>query len=102
MPLVRTHGFTREALSRSVLALPKPHPAPLRETAVSALFGEGDDARRTLINAWLDAGRANMKVSATAAGNPTIRDVLLTRLRYNEPVLGLLPEVSAQLLYAST
>ena len=50
LPLVRTHGFTREALSRSVLALPKPHPEPLRDTAVSALFGEGDDARRTLIN----------------------------------------------------
>lgn len=94
MPLVRTHGFTREALSRSVLALPKAHPEPLRETAVSALFGEGDDARRTLINAWLSEGVEQMRVSIVASGKSTVRDVLKSRLRYNEPMLGLLPEVS--------
>ncbi|GJE96201.1 hypothetical protein PsYK624_123950 [Phanerochaete sordida] len=95
LPLVRTHGFTREALSRSVLALPEPHPEPLRDTAVSALFGEGDDARRTLISAWLDEGRAHMR--ASAPGSPAIRDVLRGRLRYNEPVLSLLPEAFATL-----
>lgn len=92
LPLVRTHGFTREALSRSVLALPNPHPEPLRETAVSALFGEGVDARRTLIDAWLDEGRAQMRASAASSSSTTIKEVLQTRLRYNEPALPLLPE----------
>lgn len=90
LPLVRTHGFTREALSRSVLHLPTPHPEPLREPAVSALFGDGDAARRTLITAWLDEGCAHMRSSPS----PSMKDVLSTRLQYNEPVLSLLPEVS--------
>ena len=86
---MRTHGFTREALSRSVLSLPEPHPTPLNETAVSALFGKGDDARRTLIEAWLSEGLADMK----NAPSKSLKDILSQRLRYNEPVLGLLPEV---------
>lgn len=89
LPLVKTHGFTREALSRSVLYLPRPHPEPLHASAVSALFGEGDEARRTLINAWLSEGREQMHHSRS----PALKDVLTTRLRYNEPVLSLLPEV---------
>ncbi|KIP10464.1 hypothetical protein PHLGIDRAFT_115417 [Phlebiopsis gigantea 11061_1 CR5-6] len=93
LPLVRTHGFTREALSRSALALPTPHPEPLRDTAVSALFGDGDDARRTLISAWLDEGRTHMR----EASDTSIKDALRTRLRYNEPVLNLLPEAFATL-----
>ncbi|EKM58482.1 uncharacterized protein PHACADRAFT_89589, partial [Phanerochaete carnosa HHB-10118-sp] len=96
LPLVRAHGFTRDALSRSVLALPNPHTEPLRDTAVSALFGEGDDARRTLINAWLDEGRTQMRASATVSDN-AMKEVLRTRLRYNEPVISLLPEAFAVL-----
>ncbi|KAI0091015.1 hypothetical protein BDY19DRAFT_886259 [Irpex rosettiformis] len=93
LPLVRTHGFSREALSRSVLSLPEPHPAPLNETAVSALFGKGEDARRTLIEAWLSEGLADMK----NAPSKSLKDILSHRLRYNEPVLGLLPEAFATL-----
>ncbi|EMD33930.1 hypothetical protein CERSUDRAFT_117453 [Gelatoporia subvermispora B] len=97
LPLVQTHGFTRETLARSVLSLPTPHSKPLSETAVSALFGNGDDARRTLIEAWLDSGRESMK----AAPTPAVKDVLGTRLRHNEPVLRHLPEAFA-LLATST
>ncbi|KAI0342706.1 hypothetical protein BDW22DRAFT_1413409 [Trametopsis cervina] len=93
LPLVRTHGFTREALSRSVLSLPQPHAAPLNETAVSALFGNGDDARRSLIGAWLEEGRAEMR----NAPSTSVKDILSHRLRYNEPVLSLLPEAFATL-----
>lgn len=89
LPLVQTHGFTREALSLSVLSLPTPHTEPLRDAAVSALFGTGDDARRTLVTAWLDEGRTQMRTTPTL----TIKDALSTRLKYNYPVLGLLPEV---------
>ncbi len=62
LPLVKVHGFTRETLARSVLHLSptetrtNTHVEPLSDTAVSALFGEGDEARRTLINAWLQDG----------------------------------------------
>ena len=89
LPLVQTHGFTRQTLAQSVLALPAVHPEPLSETAVSSLFGEGDEARRTLIKAWLDNGRTQMRLSPSS----DMRDVLATRLRYNEPVVELLPEV---------
>ena len=119
LPLVRTHGFTREALSRTVLALPpgEAHTEPLSDTAVSALFGQGDEARRTLIDAWLKEGLRHMSfvpgVERPAAGvnleaaelssaspvpvanarKATVRDVLHARLEYNEPVLPFLPEV---------
>jgi hypothetical protein len=90
VPLVKTHGFTRDALARSVLALPTPHTEPLPDTAVDALFGRGDDARRTLINAWLDDGVQQMK----AVSSPTMNSILRFRLERNEPVLQHLPEVS--------
>lgn len=90
IPLVKTHGFTREALANSVLHLPTPHAQPLSETATSALFGNGDDARRTLINAWLDDARQNMHASTPSTGMKTI---LGYRLSQNVPVLHLLPEV---------
>ncbi|KAH9949992.1 hypothetical protein B0H21DRAFT_819687 [Amylocystis lapponica] len=89
IPLVDSYGFTRDALSRSVLALPTPHPEPLSDTAVSALFGSGDDARRTLLGAWLRDARAGMR----AAPSPRTQDVLRTRLARNERVLRYLPEV---------
>jgi len=88
-PLVQHHGFTRTALAHSVLALPEPHPEPLSDSAVTALFGQGDTARRTLINAWLDEGRAHMR----AVPVDGVKRVLLARLEYNVPVLSYLPEV---------
>jgi ubiquinone biosynthesis protein COQ9 len=112
LPLVRTHGFTREALSRSVLSLPanEVHSEPLSDTAVSALFGHGDDARKTLIEAWLEDGLRHMG-SIPGAERPTtpllaletfrtgtekkasVKDALRARLEYNEPALPYLPEV---------
>ncbi|KAJ4477389.1 hypothetical protein J3R30DRAFT_3485105 [Lentinula aciculospora] len=93
--LVRTHGFTREALSRSVLELPldKVHPEPLSDNAVSSLFGSGDYARKTLIEAWLDEGIIQM----ASAPSPTLSYALHARLIYNEPVLHHLPEAFALL-----
>ncbi|KAH0585299.1 hypothetical protein H2248_008540 [Termitomyces sp. 'cryptogamus'] len=96
IPLVRTHGFTREALARSVLELPQPeaHSQPLSDTAVSALFGSGDLARRTLIRAWLDDGIRHIQSQPTGS---TLSEVLHARLEYNEPVLQHLPEAFALL-----
>jgi len=87
--LVRHHGFTRTALARSVLALPEPHAEPLSDSAVTALFGQGDAARRTLIDAWLDEGRAHMR----AVPVDGVKRALLARLEYNVPALSHLPEV---------
>ena len=58
LPLVQTHGFTREDLVRSVPRPPAPkaHTDPVPDTAVSALFGSGDQARKTFIDAWLTEG----------------------------------------------
>ncbi|KAJ6532019.1 hypothetical protein B0H19DRAFT_1189616 [Mycena capillaripes] len=92
LPLVSEHGFTRAALARSVLHLPVPHPEPLSDTAVSALFGRGDLARKTLFHAWLDGGVESMK-----AAPPSVKEALHARLAYNEPVLAHLPEAFALL-----
>ncbi|KAF9563204.1 hypothetical protein CPC08DRAFT_706133 [Agrocybe pediades] len=113
LPLVRTHGFTRETLARSVLALPpgEAHAEPLSDTAISSLFGKGDNARRTLIDAWMKEGlrhmgsvpgvqRSNHTVvldEVRQAQKATLRDVLRVRLQYNEPVLPHLPEAFALL-----
>ncbi|KAI9066308.1 hypothetical protein FKP32DRAFT_403404 [Trametes sanguinea] len=98
IPLVRTHGFTREALARSVLALPKPHEQPLSDPAVSSMFGDGDEARKTLINGWLDYSREQMR----AAPSTSLRDILTHRLKANEPVLQYLPEAFALLASPSS
>ena len=90
VPLVKHHGFTRTALARSALDLPEPHAEPLSDSVVTTLFGDGDTARRTLISAWLDEGRAHMR-SVPVDG---VKGALLARLEYNVPVLGFLPEVS--------
>ncbi|KAF8653612.1 hypothetical protein AX16_003856 [Volvariella volvacea WC 439] len=101
LPLVKDYGFTREALAHSVFKLPQPnhHTEPLTETAVSSLFGHGDDARRTLIHAWLDEGISQMKhVTPSRPGEkPSVRDALHGRLSYNEPVLQHLSEAFALL-----
>ena len=91
VPLVKQHGFTREALSLCVLSLPAPHKEPLSDAAVSTLFGQGENARRSLIAAWLDEAREKMK---TWESVPTVKEVLKKRLECNEPVLSYLPEVS--------
>lgn len=98
IPLVKTHGFTREALARSVFALPasEAHPEPLSQTAVDTLFGNGDLARRNLIRAWLDDGIRDIR--ATPKGS-TLKQVLRARLERNEPVLQFLPEVGPSLKY---
>ncbi|KAK0500259.1 hypothetical protein EDD18DRAFT_821102 [Armillaria luteobubalina] len=98
--LVKTHGFTRAALAESVRILPpgQAHPVPLSDTAVSSLFGNGDDARRTLIHAWLDQGIRHMET----VSSPTLKSVLHARLQYNEPVLQHLPEAFALLASPSS
>ncbi|KAH8117937.1 hypothetical protein DFH11DRAFT_1503289 [Phellopilus nigrolimitatus] len=90
-PLIKNHGFTRESLSLAALSLPAPHTEPLSDTAVTSLFGSGDEARRTLLRAWLEEGRNDMETSKekTASG------LLKHRLRWNEPVLQFLPEIFA-------
>jgi len=105
LPLVKNHGFTRSALSLAAMYLPSgKHAAPLNDTAVDALFGEGDEARRTLINAWLDDARVSLRESYTQCGaatsvtqTPSLESVLKARLSKNEEVLKHLPEVSARL-----
>ncbi|KAI0671875.1 hypothetical protein C8Q78DRAFT_1031239 [Trametes maxima] len=99
IPLVRTHGFSREALARSVLSLPVPHQQPLSDAAVLSLFGQGDDARRVLIEGWLDQAREEMKIAQVPAvqGPLSVRDILASRLKSNEPVLQHLPEAFALL-----
>ncbi|EIW57684.1 uncharacterized protein TRAVEDRAFT_169640 [Trametes versicolor FP-101664 SS1] len=94
VPLVKTHGFTREALACSALQLPEPHKEPLSEAAVTAIFGGGDDARRTLINAWMEAAVLNMRSKSSP---PSLLELLESRLNWNEPVLEKLPEAFALL-----
>lgn len=98
LPLVKTYGFSRETLARSALCLDssdRAHAEPLSDTAVSALFGPGDEARRTLIEAWLKEGLRSMENPAQRNGEVStrMRDALRARLEYNEPVLGHLSEV---------
>lgn len=93
LPLIPQLGFTRHAISTASAD------APLSETAISALFGKGDDARRALIRAWLDAGRKDMadvsaKVDGKDVRGEVLEDVLLRRLEWNVPVLPHLKEVS--------
>lgn len=99
LPLIKTHGFTREALSLSVLSLPTPLAHPLPDASVTALFGPGDDARRTLVHAWLDDARRRMKEEVSE--RMEMGDVLKARLRSNEPVLEHLPEAFALLASSS-
>lgn len=89
---MKTHGFTRDALARSVMALPpsEAHTEPLSETSVSVLFGPDDLSRQNLIKAWLDDGIRHMN---TLPNGTPMKEVLRARLEFNEPVLRYLPEV---------
>jgi len=91
LPLVQSHGFTRDALASAVLSLPIPHSEPLSDAAVSSLFGSGDSARVTLINFWLHEGRFDM----SSKNGSSINELLKHRLQWNEPVLSYLPEAFA-------
>lgn len=89
---------TGAAGSDNSIPTERTHTEPLSDTAVSALFGSGDEARRTLIEAWLKEGLRCMENRARSSVNGdadrvSVRDVLRARLDYNEPVLGHLPEV---------
>lgn len=99
--LVREHGFTRKALSLAPVSLSNNLTnGPLSEIAITALFGRGDDARRTLVNAWLDEGLIEMGNRQEGQKEiNSIRAALRRRLSWNEPVLELLPEVRALSLY---
>jgi len=112
LPLVKTYGFTREALARSVLDLHH-HKEPLSDRALSSLFGHGDDARRTLIQAWLDEGTRSIREMGERhqeqqpqqghnATSLTLSQVLHARLTYNEPVLPYIPQAFALLVSPST
>ncbi|KAI5122930.1 hypothetical protein M0805_007608 [Coniferiporia weirii] len=90
-PLIKAHGFTRKTLSLAALSLPTPHSGSLSDTAVSSLFGSGEDARRSLINAWLEEGVNGME----GCKEKTVSALLKHRLRWNDPVLHLLPEAFA-------
>ncbi|KAJ3566086.1 hypothetical protein NP233_g7222 [Leucocoprinus birnbaumii] len=108
LPLVRTHGFTRDALAFSVLELPPPETlsSPLSDAAISSLFGPGSKAEHTLINFFFDEGLEHMRYRAQAwsgstGRSPTIKELLEERLKYNEPVLGHLSDAFASLASAS-
>jgi len=107
LPLVKTYGFSREALARSVLCLgtsststERTHAEPLSDTAVTALFGSGDEARRRLFDRWLEEGLMHMENRARPSvnGRASVRDALHARLEYNESVIGHLPEAFALLI----
>lgn len=109
LPLVRTHGFTRDALAFSVLHLPPPetHSSPLSDAAISSLFGQGVKAEHSLINFFFDEGLEHMKSRAQALSEshghiPTIQELLQERLEFNEPVLYHLSDAFASLASTSS
>ena len=82
----------------AALHLPRPHAEPLSESAITALFGAGDKARKNLVWAWLEEGRRCMKGLDDATENTQrmaipVEVSLRRRLQWNEPVLDKLPEV---------
>lgn len=108
LPLVRKHGFTRDALALSVLHLPPPetHSSPLSDAAVSSLFGQGSKAEHSLINYFFDEGMERMRSKAQAVAEsqertPSVKELLEERLKYNEPVLGHLSDAFALLASSS-
>ncbi|EJT97535.1 hypothetical protein DACRYDRAFT_24941 [Dacryopinax primogenitus] len=103
LTFVPSHGFTRSALTLSSV-----DGQPLSDTAVTALFGRGDEAERTLFRAWLEEGKKDMREGLSESGNSTVvaqgngdkeklYALLARRLRWNEPVLDYLPDAFALL-----
>ncbi|KAG9015219.1 hypothetical protein FRB94_004338 [Tulasnella sp. JGI-2019a] len=98
LPLIPNHGFTRKCLSEAASSMPGG--PKFGDTEITALFGEGNAARRTLFQAWLQEGLNNMGVTSTSSAGGSklaVADLLKGRLRYNEPVIGYLPEAAAML-----
>jgi len=91
--LVPTLGFTRTAMSQAAANVCSNQELPNR--SIDHIFGRGDDARKTLIRAWLDKGREAMAVPNAAGVN--VKDSLQRRLEWNTPVLDKLPEAFALL-----
>lgn len=109
LPLVKTHGFTRGALAQSVLHLPPPetHTAPLSDAAISALFGHGTKAERSLVDFFFDEGIEHMKSRAQMFSDslgraPSVKEVLEERLKFNESVLEHLSDAFALLASSSS
>lgn len=77
---------------------------PLNGSALDALFGLGDGARRALVQAWLEEGVRDMEnvniKEETGAAKIGVADALKRRLRWNVPVLGYLPEVRLVLMFS--
>ncbi|CAG7849501.1 SubName: Full=Uncharacterized protein {ECO:0000313/EMBL:CCA75221.1} [Serendipita indica DSM 11827] len=95
--LVPSLGFTRAAISEAALKATAGEELP--ERTIDVLFGRGEDARKTLIRAWLEEGRNSMG----ASNHPgTVRDALHRRLEWNVPVLDKLPEAYALLATPSS
>jgi ubiquinone biosynthesis protein COQ9 len=120
-PLIPQHGFTRKTIALASIydkcnsggvakhdaaetaqdggMTSYAEGAPLSETAISALFGSADGARRTLINAWLATATEEMgtpwKLAPREASRtpPPLIDLLQRRLELNKPVLNHLSEV---------
>ncbi|KAG8906333.1 hypothetical protein FRB99_007113 [Tulasnella sp. 403] len=105
LPFVPSYGFTRRCLTDAAESLPTQ--ISLSETAFAALFGQGEEAKRTLIQAWLDEGIERLKFSASqtdemappsgAVVHAELKTLLTARLRYNEPVLQHLADAFATL-----
>ncbi|KAG8834031.1 hypothetical protein FRC17_009669 [Serendipita sp. 399] len=92
--LVPSHGFTRAGLAQATLNVSKGDPFPDR--TLDILFGPGEEARKTLIRAWLDEG-INAMGPHDGEVNMTVRDALHQRLEWNTPVIDKLPEAYALL-----
>jgi ubiquinone biosynthesis protein COQ9 len=114
--LIPTHGFTRQTLSLagalssssqapSGSTLPGNNEGPssvLSEASITALFGPGDDACRTLIRAWMDDATARSipqppPTAIVPTSSLTLKTLLASRLRENALVLSRLPEAFALL-----
>lgn len=101
MPLIPAHGFTRECLSNAAASVTGAQ--SFGDTEVTALFGRGDEAKKTFIRAWLKEGLHDMATThpnvaiaepSGSAKPSNLEHLLRRRLMYNENVLRHLPEVS--------
>ncbi|PVF95933.1 hypothetical protein CPB86DRAFT_763068 [Serendipita vermifera] len=91
--LVPTLGFTRTALVQAASNVSTIDTLP--ERTLDNLFGRGDQARKTLVQAWLEQGR---KAMGEPGEHPVpLETSLRARLEWNVPVLDKLPEAFALL-----
>lgn len=99
---VPTYGFTRQSLALASASV-SPTGTRLGDTAISALFGAGSEAEKTLLKAWMEEGRMRMSeldevhvdVGKGKGRAVQMEDVLRRRLEWNEPVLDQLKDVSS-------